>query len=176
DDSEGVSEASPSQSLRRPMNPHAPHRWQDDTFVLALRPYYQDTDAGGVVYHTRYIEFAERARNELLRELGHPTTELTRQFGAVFALRSLEAQWRAPARLEELLEIHTRPAAMGGARLVLEQSVRRGGRALADLSLVLVCVRPDTGRAARLPPPLVASIRARWPRLPAPPPSEKGTR
>ncbi|MGR4001113.1 MAG: YbgC/FadM family acyl-CoA thioesterase [Alphaproteobacteria bacterium] len=138
----------------------------EGNFVLALRPYYQDTDAGGVVYHTRYIEFAERARNELLRALEHPTTKLTKQFHILFALRSLAAEWLAPAHLEDYLHIRTQPTAMSGARLLFKQSIHHADKTLVILNPVLVCIHTKTRAPARIPKPLVDSIQKRWPQLP----------
>jgi acyl-CoA thioester hydrolase len=115
-----------------------------------LRVYYEDTDAGGIVYHANYLRFAERARTEWLRALGldHPTL-LARQ-GCLFAVRRCRIDFRQPARLDDALVVRTRVAALGGARLGLLQEVRRDGRPLVTLEVELALV--GTGlRPRRLP-------------------------
>ena len=139
-------------------------------FVFVVRPYYQDTDAGGVVYHARYLEFAERARNELLRHFALPTTLLAQEEGVLFALRSLQAEWHKPAFLEGLLAIKTRPLALSGARLTFNQkffAVESNTPApLVDLSLTLACMDKDTGRASRIPARLTEALCQQWQDLP----------
>ena len=138
--------------------------------LLALRVYYQDTDAGGVVYHARYLDFAERGRTELFRALGVPVADPASPSGPVFALRSLQAEWLAPAHVDDLLVVATRPTALSPARLVLAQELRRDGRVLARLAPVLVCLRRAAGalRATRLPQGLCEALSARWGVLPPP--------
>ncbi len=140
-------------------------------FILHLRPYYQDTDAGGVVYHTRYLEFAERARNELLRHFALPTTYLAEQDSVLFALRSLVAEWRKPATLESLLTIKTRPLALSGARLTFAQEffapeAENPSEPRVILHPTLVCMHKDTGKAARIPASLTKALRQHWQDLP----------
>ena len=154
-------------------------------FVLLLRPYYQDTDAGGVVYHTRYLEFAERARNELLRSFALPTTLIAEQEGVLFALRSLTAEWLKPAHLEVLLAVKTCPVALSGARLTFRQaffaapanlqadaqSNVKSGVELEESPLVilyptLVCMDKDTGKAARIPSSVATALSKHWHDLP----------
>ena len=147
--------------------PAAATMWDEDgNFVFAVRPYYQDTDAGGVVYHTRYIEFAERARSEMLRALGQPTVQLAAVAGVIFAVHSLHARWHASARLEDALAVHTHVPALTPVRLTCAQSLRRGDVLLMELSVVLVCLHQ--ARATRIPAPLVRALVSRWPALAAP--------
>jgi len=122
----------------------------DTDHVFPVRVYYEDTDAGGVVYYANYLKFAERARTELLREIGIDHGTLKDETGIMFAVRRCEAEYVSPARLDDLLEVRTRVAETTGASLWMEQTVRRDDETLAELRLRLVCVRPD-GRPARLP-------------------------
>jgi hypothetical protein len=69
-----------------------------EIFVYTLRVYYQDTDAGGIVYHANYLNFGERARAEALREMGVPHVEMVRQFGVMFVVRRLQIDYQRPAR------------------------------------------------------------------------------
>ena len=76
--------------------------------VYPVRVYYEDTDAGGVVYHSNYLRFAERARTELLREAGIDHVTLMTENGLMFAVRRCEAEYVKPARLDDALEVRTR--------------------------------------------------------------------
>lgn len=121
------------------------HRYQ-------LRVYFEDTDAGGVVYHASYLRFAERARTEALRDAGVPHSELQDRHGLLFVVRRLEIDYLRPARLDALLTIETETLALGGASVTLRQRVLdEGGQAVADAQVLLVCITADTLRAVRIP-------------------------
>lgn len=118
--------------------------------VYPVRVYYEDTDAGGVVYYGNYLRFAERARTELLRDLGLDHATLRAEDGLMFAVRRCEVEYVKPARLDDRLEIGTRFIETAGASFWVEQIVRRDSEVLAELKLRLVCVRLD-GKPARIP-------------------------
>ena len=118
--------------------------------VYPVRVYYEDTDAGGVVYHSNYLRFAERARTELLREAGIDHVTLMTENGLMFAVRRCEAEYVKPARLDDALEVRTRCVEATGASFWLEQLIQRAGETLVELKLRLVCLTAD-GRPARLP-------------------------
>jgi len=118
----------------------------------ALRVYYEDTDAGRVVYHATYLRFAERARTEALRDLGAPHAEMASQHGLMFMVRRVKVDYLAPARLDDSLLVVTETRSIRAASAVLRQSVTRGGRVLAVLDVELVCVRAADARPARIPP------------------------
>ncbi|MGC9445896.1 tol-pal system-associated acyl-CoA thioesterase [Cereibacter johrii] len=120
-----------------------PHRF-------ALRVYYEDTDLAGIVYYANYLKFIERARSEWVRGLGVDQVRLRAESGIVFAVRRVEADYLRPAVFDDLLEVETRLVETGGARIVLDQEVRRGEERLFAARVVLVCLGAD-GRAARLP-------------------------
>jgi acyl-CoA thioester hydrolase len=122
----------------------------DGTHVFPLRVYYEDTDAGGVVYHANYLRFAERARSEMLRALGIPHTQMLRDDGLAWTVSRCEVDFVRPARLDDALEVHSRLLEIGGASLWAEQIVRRDKNDCARLKLRLACV-DGTGRPARLP-------------------------
>ena len=124
---------------------------------LGIRVYYEDTDAAGIVYHAAYLEFAERARTEMLRCLGFDHRTLHSRFGVVFTVRRCLVDYHAPARLDDLLEVHSRIARLGGASLDLDQRILHDGRLLARLELRLALLGAKT-RVARLPPELVAAL------------------
>ena len=124
---------------------------------LAIRVYYEDTDAGGVVYHARYLNFAERARTELLRALGIEQSQLRRRFGMVFAVRDCALEFRRPARFDDLLEVRSCLIEMSGASLRAVQSIWRGGELLVDVK-VRVAALGDSGRPTRIPEPVRAAL------------------
>lgn len=115
-----------------------------------VRVYYADTDAGGMVYHATYLDFAERARTEMMRLFGLDHTQLQKDHGLLFAVRSCEIDYRRPARLDDLLEIRSHVAHLGGASLHVSQSIWRGEEELVQLVIRLVCMHFE-GRAMRIP-------------------------
>jgi acyl-CoA thioester hydrolase len=124
---------------------------------IRVRVYYEDTDATGIVYHATYLAFAERARTEMLRCLGLDHTRLRADFGVAFTVSRCAIDYRAPARLDDLLEIQTRMVRLGGASLDLDQRIVRGTQLLARLDLRLALLGPDL-RVARLPRQLVGAF------------------
>ena len=136
---------------------------------LPLRVYYEDTDAGGIVYHAAYLRFAERARTEVLRCLGFDHRTLHERSGLIFAVRRCLADFLAPARLDDRLLIETRLQRLGRASLDLEQRVTAvEGRLLVRLEVRLALLS-ETRRPARLPAALRTALAAvAKPEAPAP--------
>ena len=132
--------------------PEAGHR-------CAIRVYYEDTDAGGIVYHSNYLKFAERARTEWLRDLGVQQRQWREETGLGFAVTRCEIDFRRSARLDDVLDVATRVLEVGGASLVAEQVIRREADEVARLRLVVACV-DGHGRPARLPKNLRAAMAA----------------
>jgi len=128
-----------------------------EVHVFPVRVYYEDTDAGGVVYHANYLRFAERGRTEMLRGAGIDQIALLAQEGLAFIVRRCSVDFLKPARLDDALEVHTRVLAATGARVEAEQVVKRQGDDLARLSLEIACVDRQ-GRPQRLPARLSAAI------------------
>jgi acyl-CoA thioester hydrolase len=126
------------------------------THRFACRVYYEDTDLAGIVYYANYLKFIERARTEYVRSLGIDQARLKADRGIVFAVRRVEADYLAPARFDDLLEVETEVAALTPARIILTQRVLREGRALFEASVTLVALAGD-GRPVRLPAELRAS-------------------
>lgn len=118
---------------------------------LSVRVYYEDTDAGGVVYYANYLRFAERARSEWLRAVYDRKGPLWTDKDPVFVVRRVEADYFAPARLDDLLTVTTTLTAMGGASLEMRQSIRCGEREMVALKVTLVAVAQD-GKVLRIPP------------------------
>ena len=120
-------------------------------YRLNIRVYYEDTDAGGIVYHARYLAFAERARTEALREAGVPHAELAAGHRLSFVVRRAEIVYLRPARLDEELVVVTGPWALGRASVSVQQRFEVAGQAVAALGVKLACVRQEDGRPARIP-------------------------
>jgi len=118
----------------------------------AIRVYYEDTDAGGVVYHATYLRYAERARTEALRDLGVPHTEMVGRFGVMFMVRRLEVDYQRGARLDEALTVETEVLEAGGATVRLRQTVRNKDGVCAVLAVRLACVRLEGNKPGRIPP------------------------
>ncbi|MDR3437959.1 tol-pal system-associated acyl-CoA thioesterase [Telmatospirillum sp.] len=120
------------------------------THHFPIRVYYADTDAGGIVYHSTYLDFAERARTEMMRLFGLDHVQLLKDHGLLFAVRSLEVDYRRPARLDDLLCVQSSLSHVGGASLHVNQSIWRDEEELVRLVIRLVCMHKD-GRAMRTP-------------------------
>jgi acyl-CoA thioester hydrolase len=129
------------------MNPHAPsiHRY-------SFRVYYEDTDAGGVVYHANYLRFAERARTEALRDAGIPHAEMVERCSVMFMVHRAEIDYVRPAMLDDLLVVETETLDVGGASVVLRQVVRGPSGICASLRIRLACVAIGGNKPARIPP------------------------
>jgi acyl-CoA thioester hydrolase len=122
-------------------------------FVWPVRVYYEDTDAGGVVYHARYLHFLERARTEWLRAIGVDQSRLKRERGLVFVVGRLSLSFRRPARLDDELHATCVLAERRGASLRFTQELRRAdsGELLLDAEVLAACVNADSFRPAALP-------------------------
>lgn len=127
--------------------------------TFGLRVYYEDTDLAGIVYYANYLKFIERGRTEALIALGIDLRALQTDTGLVFAVRRVEADYLAPARLQDQLDVRTSVLAIGGASLDLAQDVWRGATCLFTAKVRLVCIGPD-GRPTRVPEAVRGALRA----------------
>jgi acyl-CoA thioester hydrolase len=124
--------------------------------TFPIRVYYEDTDAGGIVYHSNYLNFAERARTELVRELGVSQREMLEDGeGTAFAVRSANIDFRRPARLDDLLSVETEVTSIGGASIELDQRIIRAddGTELVRIGVRLGYITLS-GKPARIPAPV----------------------
>lgn len=121
------------------------------THELAVRVYYEDTDAAGIVYHSNYLVFAERGRTEFLRSRGLDHGTLREAHGLVFAVARCAMGFKAPARLDDLLAVHTELREVVAARLEFAQAVRRGAATLCELEVTIVALAAGSLRPRRLP-------------------------
>lgn len=130
------------------------------TFAHSVRVYYEDTDAGGVVYYANYLKFFERARTEWLRALGFDQGHLARTENRIFVVRSAHTDYRSPARLDDTLVIHTGISRLGRASLEFSQRCERDGLLLAAGVIAVCCVDATTLRPAALPPAMATALAA----------------
>ena len=121
--------------------------------ILPVRVYYEDTDAGGIVYHANYLRFAERARAELLRMFSADNSALLDSHDLAFVARHCALDYIAPARLDDALEVRSRVVEVRGASLRMAQTVTRNGDDLVRIDIRLACIGRD-GRPGRLPHPV----------------------
>ena len=121
-------------------------------FALRCRVYYEDTDAGGIVYYVNYLKFMERARTERLRRMGFIQSQLA-QDNLLFVVHSCEARYHAPARLDDELSVSAEVVELNRASLRFRQQVRRvtDGLLLCEGSVLVVCVRADTLKTRSIP-------------------------
>ena len=129
-------------------------------FRFPVRVYYEDTDAGGVVYYANYLKFMERARTEWLSSLGFELAAIEREHGIVFAVHRVEIDFRKPAQLSDRLDVTMTLVELGRARLVADQAVNRDTEILTQARVTLACLDPSNWRPARIPAPLVACMEA----------------
>ena len=120
-------------------------------FSWPVRVYWEDTDAGGVVYYANYLRFLERARSEWLRGLGFEQDVLRDREGVVFVVRRVEIDYLAPARFNDALEVSVEPGTTGRASLTVTQTIRRGPTRLAQANVKLACVEAVSFKPARIP-------------------------
>ena len=129
------------------------------TFEWPVRVYWEDTDAGGVVYHAQYLAFMERARSEWLRALGYGQKLLRETHGLCFVVRAMSIDFRAPAKLDDALSVSVGLAQCRGASLVIAQEVRRDGALLVDAEVRVAAVSADAFRPMPIPRALLERLQ-----------------
>lgn len=130
------------------------------SFSWPVRVYWEDTDAGGVVYYANYLRFMERARSEWLRELGIDQAALARTERLQFVVVEAQVRYRAAARYDELLEVSATLGQARGASLSFGQEVRRasGGELLVEATVRVACVDCESFRPRPLPAALLKEL------------------
>ena len=129
------------------------------THRLPVRVYYEDTDMGGIVYYANYLKYIERARSELVEDMGLDQKRMKDEDGTVFVVRRVEADYLAPARLDDRLVVVTTHAPQGQSRWVFQQEVHRGDQVIFRATVTAVCMSVE-GRPQRLPAALRTALEA----------------
>ena len=127
-------------------------------FVWPIRVYYEDTDAGGFVYHTNYLKFMERARTEWLRDLGFEQTQLKQQYNLVFVVRQLSIDYLKPALFNDLLHV-TSKLTIGKASMIFTQQVLREADILCRAVVKIAAINLVKQRPQPIPPEILKVLR-----------------
>lgn len=128
-------------------------------YTWPIRVYYEDTDAGGIVFYANYLKFFERARTEWLRACGVDQNRLADEAGTIFIVRSTAVDYRAPARLDDVVNVVSRIERLGKASVDFAQEAWRDGTLLATGSIRVGCVDRIALRPAAIPPRVLAALR-----------------
>lgn len=143
------------------------HEQKSSAFTISVRIYYEDTDAGGVVYYANYLKFFERCRTEWLREAGHDQADLLRDPGIAFVVRAVNLEYLKPARLDDQLSVGLEVERVGRAQIAFRQHIRRAAPEVAGgwVELVtgtirIVCVNSALMKPTAIPPFLRTRLEA----------------
>ena len=119
--------------------------------TINIRIYYEDTDAGGIVYNANYLKYAERGRTEFLRSTGFQSSIIHKEHSTIFVVRHVEIDYLKPSYLDDMLELRTSIEDMKNTSFTMRQQVYKGDELLTDMRVVLVCVNVDTYKPVRIP-------------------------
>jgi acyl-CoA thioester hydrolase len=143
------------------------HEQKPNAFTIPVRIYYEDTDAGGVVYYSNYLKFLERCRTEWLRAIGHEQAELMRDPGIAFVVRSVNLEYLKPARLDEMLSVSLEVEKITKSQIFFRQHIRRanpeakdGWDELINGKIQIVCVNAALMKITSIPPLLRTQLEA----------------
>ena len=130
------------------------------TFRWPVRVYWEDTDAGGIVFYANYLKFFERARSEWLRSLGLAQSRLREEVGGIFIVSETSVRYVAPAKLDDELIVTAELKELGKASLIIGQQARRGDMLLAEGTIRIGWVDDKTLRPGRIPPAILGVLRS----------------
>jgi len=135
---------------------------QPELFVYSfpVRVYFENTDAGGVVYHGEYLKFLERARTEWLRHLGFDHQMLGRVHRIVFVVSSMAVEFVKPARLDDAIAVSVQVESLGKVRCVFQQEIRREGEVLVRAKVTVACVTAEAFKPVEIPEALKRKMEA----------------
>lgn len=120
-------------------------------FEWPVQVYWEDTDAGGVVYHSQYLNFMERARTEWLRHLGFIQTEMRETLGVLFVVRHIDMHYKKPAKFDDALIVRTCLINQGRSFITFEQSILRGEEMLTSATVKVVCIDAEKFKPVSIP-------------------------
>lgn len=120
------------------------------THSVNYRVYYEDTDAGGIMYHGNFINFCERGRSEMLRDLGLPASQVVEKLGTGFVVRHLDAEFTMMVHLDDLLTVKTRVKEMKNSSFIMEQELFCQNSTAFKMDVTLVCIDKN-GKPTRIP-------------------------
>lgn len=129
-------------------------------FEWPIRVYYEDTDSGGVVYHSNYLNFMERARTEWLRELGFEQDNIRAEYQLLFAVHSMQLIYKRPARFNDALLIRSRLQKASGASMQFKQNIYRGEELLCEASVRIACLDAESFRPKSIPNSILTEMHS----------------
>jgi acyl-CoA thioester hydrolase len=130
------------------------------TYFFPVRVYFENTDAGGVVYHSEYLKFLERARTEWLRHLGYDHQSLAREHKLIFVVSAIAVDFSKPARLDDNLAVSVRLESVGRVRCIFEQEIRREDEVLVKARVTVASVVAESFKPAEIPAGLKRKMEA----------------
>ncbi len=133
--------------------------FEDKTFSFPIRIYYEDTDAGGIVYYANYLKYAERARTEFLRYLNINQEDMLKNKGIGFVVRDCHISYKSPAKLDDALNITCKVTEIKGASLKMEQKLYRGETILSEIEITLVFLSLPTMRPTKIPSEIISLLQ-----------------
>lgn len=133
--------------------------FEDRTFSFPIRIYYEDTDAGGIVYYANYLKYAERARTEFLRHLGLNQEEMLKNMGMGFVVRDCHISYKSPAKLDDALNITCKVTEIKGVSLKMEQKLYRGDTVLSEIEITLVFLSLPAMRPTKIPTEILTLLQ-----------------
>jgi acyl-CoA thioester hydrolase len=129
-----------------------------NVFIWPVRVYYEDTDAGGVVFNANYLKFFERARTEWLRQIDVDATRMREQFQCMFVVKAINVEYHAPARLDDELQVTSLVQKTGRASIVFAQEARISDKLLASATVTICCVSIDEWKPIKVPDSILKSM------------------
>ncbi len=139
------------QDSTHPEQPSVQHHWD-------VRVYYEDTDSGGVVYHSNYLNFMERARTEWLRALGFEQTDIKDDMNVVIVVHSMQIAFKKPAKFDDLLTVASSIANIGRSSFEFEQKITTNNQLLVQAQVKLACVCEHTFKPLAIPKPILLKM------------------
>lgn len=129
------------------------------TFDWPVRVYYEDTDAGGVVYYANYLKFFERARTEMLRAAGFEQDVLRAAQDVLFVVRALQVDYLSPAHFNDMLVVNATVKEVKRTRILFEQTISKAAQVLCRATMTIACLNATTMRPTAIPQPLLEQLQ-----------------
>jgi len=127
-------------------------------FNFSVRVYYEDTDSGGVVYYANYLKFTERARTNMIQELGFTLNQLHDDHDCIFIVKKVNCEYLQSAKLEDFLEVQSSIIQVKNASFELEQNILRDGKIIFQSNIIMVCVNSQ-GQPKKIPEKISSLLR-----------------
>ena len=127
-------------------------------FTYSVKVYYEDTDSGGVVYYANYLKFIERARTDLIQQLGFSLNNLSFDYDSLFVVKKIECEYQMSAKLEDDLIVKTKILEIKNASFTLQQDIERNGKTLFTSKILMVCINSN-GKPNKIPKALSQKLQ-----------------